>query len=62
MINRFYTRFCARWVVFQSIFGIRVPPFAPRLKKSLKARSSVFFPRASWSAAGFFCDCSAVTN
>src|SRR5205823_5449556 len=35
MINRFYTCFCARWVVFQSIFGIRVPPFAPRLKKSL---------------------------
>ena len=62
MINRFYTRFCARWVEFQSIFSIRVPPFAPRLKKSLKARSSVFFPRASWSAAGFFCDCSAVTN
>src|SRR6058998_270548 len=51
IIDQDYTRFCACWVVFQSIFGIRVSPFAPRLTKSLKARSSVFFPRASWSAA-----------
>src|SRR4030095_5520715 len=62
IINRFYTRFCARWVAFQSIFGIRVPPFVLRLKKLLKARSSVFFPTARWNAPGFFCDCSAVRN
>src|SRR5256884_3934188 len=31
-------------------------------EKIAEARSSVFFPRASWSDAGFFCVCSAVTN
>jgi len=44
------------------ILAIRVPLFALRRKKLLRARSSVCFQRASWSAPGFFCDCNAVTN
>jgi 1-acyl-sn-glycerol-3-phosphate acyltransferase len=31
-------------------------------EKIARARSSVFFPRASWSAQGSFCVCNAVTN
>src|SRR6266513_1801114 len=41
---------------------IRFPPFALRRKKSPRARSYVFFPRASCNAPGRYCGSGAVTN
>src|SRR6266487_990374 len=60
--SRSCIRFCGYCAASPSIRGILIPPFALRRKKSPKAKSFVFFPKASWNGPERCCGCGAVTN